>query len=227
MRNNYRAGRMTVLAAGVALAALTVVGCGASQSASGSTAATSTTNSAPSSNTGSSNAGSGGASGQESSAHTGGGACTTADLSAKLGTKKQIPVDVQGQLGAAGTHYQISLVWTNTSASTCTMLGFGGVDMDGTKNAAGGPTYSLPRTGDAPTTVKLAPGASAHTTISYIDPTGSAPSGTATWTPTSLSVTPPNQTTHITVPWTAGTPVYFDPTDGIAAASISPITAGA
>jgi hypothetical protein len=38
-------------------------------------------------------------------------------------------------------------------------------------------------------------------------------------------VTPSNRTT-LSVPWTAGTPVYFDPQDGPAAASISPVTAG-
>jgi hypothetical protein len=90
----------------------------------------------------------------------------------------------------------------------------------------GGPTYSLPRTGDTPATVTLAAGASAHTVLSYIDPTGSNPDATQTWTPTHLLVTPPNQTAHLTVPWTEGTPVYFDPEDGIAAASISPVSAG-
>ena len=220
MRKNHR---VTVLTAGAVIAALTVVGCGTGQSASSTT--TTTVNSAGSNS--SNEAGSGTTTGQDSSTHTGTGTCTTADLSAKLGAKRQISVDPQGQLGAAGTHYQISLVWTNTSSSTCAMSGFGGVDLDGAQNSAGGPTYSLPRTGDTPAAVKLPPGASAHTTISYIDPSGSAPSGTATWTPTHLSVTPPNQTTHLSVPWTAGTPVYYDPTDGVAAASISPITAGA
>ncbi|HEY4458137.1 MAG TPA: DUF4232 domain-containing protein [Pseudonocardiaceae bacterium] len=199
--------------AAVAVAALTVVGCSAGQSASSPAPATTSANPAAAS--------------VASTQTAGGGACTAADLSAALGTKKQLPVDPQGQLGAAGAHYRIDLVWTNTSHATCTLRGFGGVDLDGpNQGKAGGPTYSLPRTGDTPGTVPLAPGASAHTVISYIDPTGSNPDATQTWTPTHLSVTPPNQTTHISVPWTAGTPVYFDPEDGLAAASISPVTAG-
>lgn len=159
----------------------------------------------------------------------GGGACHTADLSAALGPKTELPVDVQGHLGAAGTHYSVSLVWTNNSSHPCTMRGFAGVDVDGPdQGSAGGATYSLPRTADTPTTVTLAPGATAHTTIRYIDPTGSRPDSQpgSLWTPTHLEVTPPDETTHLSVPWTPGTAVYQDPQDGIAAASISPITAG-
>ena len=160
MRKNHR---VTVLTAGAVLAVLTVAGCGAGQSASSTT--TNTNSAASDSSNGTA---SGATTGQDSSAHTGTGTCTTADLSAKLGARRQINVDPQGQLGAAGTHYQINLVWTNTSSSTCTMSGFGGVDLDGAQNSAGGPTYSLPRTSDTPTAVKLPPGASAHTTISCI-----------------------------------------------------------
>ncbi|HEY2701261.1 MAG TPA: DUF4232 domain-containing protein [Pseudonocardiaceae bacterium] len=207
-----------VLGAGAVVAALTVVGCGAGQSAgspSPTTSATTSvaTNPAPAS--------------VASTETAGGGTCTAAGLSAALGKKTQLPVDPQGQLGAAGTHYRIDLVWTNTSQVSCTLRGFGGVDLDGpNQGTAGGPTYSLPRTADTPGTVTLAPGASAHTAIGYVDPSGSNPDATQTWTPTHLSVTPPNQTTHLSVPWTAGTPVYFDPEDGLAAASISPVTAG-
>ncbi|HJP78437.1 MAG TPA: DUF4232 domain-containing protein [Pseudonocardiaceae bacterium] len=207
-----------VLGTGALVAALTVVGCGAGQ------AATPANQQAPVQSPAAQSTG-----GQVVASHsTDGGTCTTANLAAKLGTKKQLPVDPQGQLGAAGTHYQISLVWTNNSPSSCTLRGFGGVDLDGPSlGQAGGPTYSLPRTGDSPATVTLAPGASAHTVISYIDPTGSNPDVTRPWKPTHLLVTPPNQTTHLNVPWTAGTPVYFDPQDGLAAASIGPVTAGA
>ena len=201
-----------VLGAGAVVAALTVVGCGAGQSA-GSPSPTTSTNAIPAS--------------VASTQTAGGGPCTAAELSAALGKKTEVPVDPQGQLGAAGTHYRIDLVWTNTSHASCTLRGFGGVDLDGpNQGTAGGPTYSLPRTADTPGTVTLAPGAAAHIVIGYIDPSGSNPDATQTWTPTHLSVTPPNQTTHLSVPWTAGTPVYFAPEDGLAAASISPVTEG-
>lgn len=210
--------RFSLLGAGAVVAALTVVGCGAGQSTSSPSPAT---GSAPGSTAAA-------LAGLASAQSAGGGqACTAADLSAKLGVKDEVPVDPQGQLGAAGTHYHIDLVWTNTAHASCTLHGFGGVDIEGPdQGTAGGPTYSLPRTANTPGTVTLAPGASAHTVISYIDPSGSNPDATRTWTPTHLSVTPPNQTAHISVPWTAGTPVYFDPADGLAAASISPVTAG-
>jgi hypothetical protein len=225
MRTKFQMGRAVVFGTGALIAALTVVGCGAGQAASSAGSAVPATSSASSSaqatnqNT---------AVGQAVSTHsTDGGTCTTAELTAKLGSRVTVPVDPQGQLGAAGTHYRVDLVWTNTSHSSCTLRGFGGVDLDGPNlGSVGGPTYSLPRTGDTPATVTLAPGASAHTVISYIDNTGSNPDQTRTWTPTSLEVTPPNQTAHLRVPWTAGTPVYFDPEDGMAAASISPVTAG-
>jgi hypothetical protein len=64
--------------------------------------------------------------------------------------------------------------------------------------------------------------------IDYIDPsTGGAAGGAGaatTWTPTHLEVTPPNETTQLSVPWTAGTPVDdMDKGSGAAAASISPV----
>jgi hypothetical protein len=226
MRTTLQAGRAIVLGAGALIAALTVVGCGAGQVASGSGSPAPATSSAQ----GPAQVAPQGAApdaADDAATHTDGGACTTADLTAKLGSKVQVPVDPQGQLGAAGTHYRINLVWTNNSHASCTLRGFGGVDIDGPNlGAAGGPTYSLPRTGDTPATVTLAPGASAHTVLSYIDPSGSNPDQTRTWTPTHLTVTPPNQTTHLSVSWTAGTPVYFDPTDGVTSASISPVASG-
>lgn len=219
MRTSFQVGRIAVLGTGALVAALTVVGCGAAQSAP-------TTSPAPV--TSQNNQPVNGQSNQEAAAHSAdSGTCTTASLSAKLDNLVKIPVDPQGQLGAAGTHYRIDLVWTNKSSTNCTVHGFGGVDMDGPNlGTVGGPTYSLPRTGDTPATVTLAPGASAHTVINYIDPSGANPDSTKNWTPTHLSVTPPNQTAHLSVPWTAGTPVYFDPQDGIAAASIAPVTSG-
>jgi hypothetical protein len=218
-----RQGPRTALLAGAAVAAVLVVGCGAGQAVSGNAAASPAAepNAAASGQVG-------GTGGQQVAVKAGGAAvsqCSAGELAATLGNKTAVPVDVQGQLGAAGAHYSIPLIWTNHSTSTCTMTGFGGVDIDGPNlGATGGPTYSLPRNAGTPGTVTLAPGSSAHTVISYIDPTGSP---NPLWTPTHLEVTPPNETTHLSVPWTAGTPVYQDPQDGAVAASISPVTPGA
>ncbi|WP_169816257.1 DUF4232 domain-containing protein [Nocardia miyunensis] len=150
--------------------------------------------------------------------------CHTAELSARLGSQEEVPVNVQGELGAAGTHYNLPLIFTNRSAHACVLSGFPGVDLVGP-----GSTYSLPRVGD-PSPVTLVPGASAHSVISYIDPSGSVPPGekTTLWTPTKVSVTPPNETTQISVPWSVGNPVdNADKASGAAAAHIQPIQAGA
>ncbi|HEX3780622.1 MAG TPA: DUF4232 domain-containing protein [Pseudonocardiaceae bacterium] len=217
--------RAVLLATGAVVATL-VVGCGGGQSASGNTSPAPQPASA---NSPTSSGQAGAISGQDVATKTGGSLtaqCRTSDLSATLGTKTELTVDVQGQLGAAGTHYSIPLIWTNHSRDTCTMTGFGGVDIDGPNlGSTAGPTYSLPRNADTPAKVTLAPGGSAHTLIYYIDPSDS-PNGPQ-WTPTHLSVTPPNETTQLTVPWTAGTAVYQDPEDGAVAASISPVTSGA
>jgi hypothetical protein len=215
-------GRAILLATG-ALAVAAVAACGGgSQTASGSSAG-STPASAPES---SQNQAGGGQPATEAAPRKS-GACRAADLKATLGSKQEVPTDEQGQLGAAGTHYSVNLVWTNKSGQACTMQGFGGVDVAGPdQGAAGRPTYSLPRAALTPDTVKLAAGGTAHTTIRYIDPSGSQPGAAQLWTPTHLSVTPPNETTHLTVPWTAGTPFYQDAADGVVAASISPVLGG-
>jgi uncharacterized protein DUF4232 len=224
VRLRQAGGRAVLLATG-ALVAAAAAACGGAQPASGSSASSI---SAPPQAPAATQSQSGAATQAQPAAANqsqNGGTCRSADLSAALGSKTELPVDVQGQLGAAGTHYSVNLVWTNHSGHTCTMHGFGGVDVDGPdQGSSGGPTYSLPRTGETPVTVTLAPGASAHTTIDYIDPT--SPESGPLWTPTHLEVTPPNETTHLSVPWTAGTPVYQDPQDGPVAASMSPITAG-
>lgn len=132
-------------------------------------------------------------------------------------------MNVQGELGAAGTHYNLPLIFTNHSANACVMSGFPGVDLVGP-----GSTYSLPRVG-TPASVTLAPGGSAHSLIYYIDPAGSVPPGqqSTLWTPTKLSVTPPDETTQLSVPWTVGNPVdNADKASGAVAAHIQPVQAG-
>ncbi|WP_216897716.1 DUF4232 domain-containing protein [Nocardia alni] len=149
--------------------------------------------------------------------------CHTGDLSARLGSQAQVQVNEQGELGAAGIHYNLPLIFTNNSAHACVMSGFPGVDLIGP-----GAPYSLPRTG-TPASVTLAPGASAHSTIYYIDPSGSAPAGetASLWIPTHLEVTPPNETTQLSVPWGVGDPVdNADKASGSVAAHITPVETG-
>ena len=214
-------GRAVQLATG-ALVVAAVAACGGGNQSAG--APGSTPAAAPDSSQNPAGAAGGG---QPATAPHKSGACRAADLKASLGSKQEVPADVQGQLGAAGTHYSVNLVWTNKSGQACTMQGFGGVDVIGPdQGSAGRPTYSLPRAALTPGAVKLAAGGTAHTTIRYIDPSGSQPGAAQLWTPTHLSVTPPDETTHLSVPWTAGTPFYQDAESGAVAASISPVVAG-
>lgn len=183
------------------------------------------------SNSESSESGRSGGSQHVSDASSGGGVqrCHTADLSAHLDDPpRQLPTDPQGELGAAGIHLAIDLVWTNHSSKTCTMRGFPGVDLRGPAPGTGDAvSYSLPRTG-TPQAVTLAPGKTARSVIRYIDPrkdqVKAANNPGAYWWPEKLSVTPPGETTQLTVDWTAGTPVdYQDKASGVVAASTSPI----
>ncbi|ODU25383.1 MAG: hypothetical protein ABT15_23190 [Pseudonocardia sp. SCN 73-27] len=114
--------------------------------------------------------------------------CVLADLKATLGATT----------GEAGQRHT-AVVWTNTPSKECTMTGFGGVDLKGPNDPTFGPTYSLPRSAKTPSTVKLAPGATAHTTITWLPPQDGAG-----WTPTEMAVTPPDETRSAMVGWPGG-----------------------
>ncbi|GAA4836719.1 hypothetical protein GCM10023201_27030 [Actinomycetospora corticicola] len=96
--------------------------------------------------------------------------------------------------GEAGQRHT-TVTWTNVSGATCTMFGFGGVDLDGPPNPTYGPTYSLPRSSVAPQTVRLAPGEKAHTVVTWLP---------GDWTPTKLVITPPDETHSAVLDWPGG-----------------------
>ncbi|MGE3288351.1 MAG: DUF4232 domain-containing protein [Pseudonocardia sp.] len=114
--------------------------------------------------------------------------CTLADLQATIGRTT----------GEAGQRHT-AVIWTNTSGRDCTMTGFGGVDLEGPDDPTFGPTYSLPRSSTAPSTVRLAPGATASTTITWLPPQDGPG-----WTPTQMLVTPPDETRSATLLWPEG-----------------------
>ena len=100
---------------------------------------------------------------------------------------------------------RIDVVWTNTSRRTCTMTGFGGVDLVASPRSQD--RYSLPRAETPTTTVRLAPGERAHSTIVYLPATaGQADQGgqAVTYTPTQLFVTPPDETHSAVLEWPGG-----------------------
>ncbi|MGW5498501.1 DUF4232 domain-containing protein [Streptomyces olivaceoviridis] len=115
--------------------------------------------------------------------------CRTSDLKASLGPDHP---------GAGQENF--ALVLTNRSPRTCSLYGFPGVAfVDGAGDAV---TPDPERaTGQPQQRVTLAPGADAWSALSYTDP---AITGVTTVTPQALLVTPPDETTSLSVPWTGG-----------------------
>jgi hypothetical protein len=116
--------------------------------------------------------------------------CPTASLDVALGAANQ----------TASTQYQVPIVFTNVSALPCSLLGFPGADF----GAAGAGAVSLVRTAVKPVRVSLAPGQQAHAVLTYLagpDPTCDAG---GPWTPSTLTVTPPDDTTSVQIPWPGG-----------------------
>ena len=130
--------------------------------------------------------------------------CTTASLKA-----------AKGRVTGDASQKHITIVWTNTSSHPCTMTGFGVVKLEGPSDPMGS-TFELRRTSKTPAAVKLAPGGTAHTVITWAPPsTGSH------WVPTKVLLSPPDDTKSAELPWSGG-PVlrqdgathpgtYFDP----------------
>lgn len=139
--------------------------------------------------------------------------CHTSDLSAALGAKSGT-----GQM-------TVPVVYTNTSDHTCTMYGFGGVDLHGPQYPTYGPVYSLRRQQAAPLKVALAPGGHAHVTITYLLNRGQA-ARSAPWRPAYLLITPPDETTSLRVAWTTGDAVLRQDGATHPGTYISPVTAG-
>lgn len=177
------------LAAGVVASGLLLSGCAGAPSGSVPV----TTSSAPTSSAAptSSSPSAGGSDQAQGDSGSGSGAtvrgCTLDRLGAALGSTT----------GEAGQRHT-TVIWTNTSSSTCTMTGFGGVDLHGPADPMG-TTYSLPRSSKKPTKVTLAPGGKAHTTITWLPPQDG--SG---WTPTQIVITPPDEVSSAALQWPGG-----------------------
>jgi hypothetical protein len=98
---------------------------------------------------------------------------------------------------AVNTQYQVPIVFTNVSAQPCSLVGFPGTEF----GAAGSLPVDLVRTPAKPVRVSLIPGAQAHAVLTFLtgpDPT--CDSG-GPWIPSTLTVTPPDDTTSVQIPW--------------------------
>jgi len=189
------AGRLALTAAALISAATvagaTVAGCASSGSSSqpaapGSTAPTPTTASpAPSSaNTP--------AVSSPSSPAAGPAACPTSSLHVKQGVSQ----------GYAGGVY-VTIDFTNTSGSTCTLYGYPGVSL------VSGPPYmqiglAAKRSTSTPKKlVTLAPGATANALLQIVDALNYPPASCGPAKATALKVYPPNQTVPVYLPNTS------------------------
>jgi hypothetical protein len=113
--------------------------------------------------------------------------CATTSLHVALGAIKQV----------VNTQYQVPIVFTNVSAQPCSLLGFPGTDF----GAAGALPVSLVRTPVKPARINLAQGGQAHAILTFLagpDPTCDAG---GPWIPSTLTVTPPDDTTSVQIPW--------------------------
>jgi hypothetical protein len=152
--------------------------------------------------------------------------CHTKDLSASLVKGKFQEIDQSVVAGAKVSGLQnYKVVFTNRSASTCEMYGYPGADLVGNKTSQWKSRFSLPRAGGR-TTVLLAPGGSAHADLRVAQ----EPNAYQPWQPTTLQLTPPDETTQLNIAWPAGETIaqYTDVLpDGIGLPSyINPVAAG-
>jgi hypothetical protein len=124
--------------------------------------------------------------------------CHTSDLSASL---------TAGDPGAGQRYATLSL--TNTSARTCTVFGYGGLQpLDGAKKQL--PITLTRDTGRPAALVRLAPETSVGRTIHWtVVPSGSQPCPT----PAYASIIPPDETSPLVIGWSLG-PICGGKMDG-------------
>ncbi|WP_267888991.1 DUF4232 domain-containing protein [Streptomyces rimosus] len=97
-----------------------------------------------------------------------------------------------------------SIVLTNKSSHTCKIGGFPGVDL---RPDAGGPSWSLARSSAKHGSITLGPGDSTDFTLNL----GMAKNNEeGSWKPQTVAVTPPNETTALTLKWPWGPLIHQD-----------------
>ena len=134
----------------------------------------------------------------QSSGGSGPSRCHTSELAAAL---------KPGEPGAGQRYATLSL--TNTSARTCTVFGYGGLQpLDAAKKQL--PITLTRDTGRPVTLIRLAPGASVGRTVHWSAvPPGAQPCPT----PAYASIIPPDETSPLVIGWSLG-PVCGDKMDG-------------
>ncbi|OON75584.1 DUF4232 domain-containing protein [Streptomyces tsukubensis] len=150
---------------------------------------------------GSASKGSGSGSGGES------GACDSSELSASVGTNHP---------GAGQENFAVVL--TNKSSSTCTVYGYPGFAfLDGAGKQV---SVDPQRTGAVGGSVKLSPGNKAWAPLTFTNP---EMTDDETVVPSTVRITPPDETTPLPIPWSGGA---VSATGKGSTPKIGPLTAG-
>ncbi|MFH8749718.1 DUF4232 domain-containing protein [Streptomyces rimosus] len=97
-----------------------------------------------------------------------------------------------------------SIVLTNKSTRPCTIGGFPGIDL---KPDANGPAWSLARSTAEYGSITLAPGDSTDFTLNLATAKNNEE---GSWKPQTIAVTPPNETTALTLKWPWGPLIHQD-----------------
>ncbi|MFE1174651.1 DUF4232 domain-containing protein [Streptomyces sp. NPDC058773] len=114
--------------------------------------------------------------------------CHTSGLKASFATGEDAAPDPN-----AGGSTTTSVVLTNKGSRTCRIGGFPGVDL---KAGDGGGVWSLQRSTAKHSSITLKPGDSTDFTINLV-----LSKGEGSWKPASAVITPPNETTSLTLDW--------------------------
>ncbi|MEU8684916.1 DUF4232 domain-containing protein [Streptomyces sp. NPDC048611] len=120
-----------------------------------------------------------------------GSRCHTSELKASFATGEDAVPDPNGE-GATTT----SVVLTNKGSRNCVIGGFPGVDL---KAENGGGLWSLTRSSAKGGSIPLKPGDSTDFTINL-----GLSEDAGSWKPASAVITPPNETTSLTLDWPWG-----------------------
>ena len=129
-----------------------------------------------------------------------GTASATAPTTASRCTTTSLDVAIGAITPVVNAQYQVPIIFTNVSTQPCSLLGFPGTDF----GAGGSLPVSMVRTPAKPVRVNLAPDGQAHAVLTFL--TGPDPTCDTggPWIPSTLTVTPPDDTTSVQIPWPGG-----------------------
>ncbi|WP_432013688.1 DUF4232 domain-containing protein [Streptomyces cucumeris] len=200
VRTVRRRSLRVAAAALIAAAGLSLTACNNNEANASKSAGQSDTAAAGSSSSGSAGGAQGATPRSDAGTDTGGKAgasvqrCHTSGLTAAFATGEDAAPDPE-----AGGSTTTSIVLTNKSGRTCRIGGFPGVDL---KTENGGESWSLQRSSAKFGAITLGPGDSTDFTLNIALAEEDAEDGF--WAPAHVSVTPPNETSSLTVDWPWG-----------------------